>query len=255
MSWTTGLIRDYATILTPPSLWTLRQTLIKERAGQLRYGDRQTLHLLKPYTRCTARLLTNDLFTFQEMFVDEVYAPVKVLRDVRTIVDLGANAGYASMYFLRQFPHASVFAVEPNPDNLALCRANLSGLPARVLEAAVWKTNEPITFTPDSWDWNTACGTINTAPTPKTVTVPGLTIQSLLAESGFDDIDVLKIDIEGIERHIFTEAKWLQRVRCLLIEFHEDTRAETGFDRLLAAWGFTVSEHAHGHTVMARRPI
>jgi len=57
----------------------------------------------------------------------------------RTFVDIGANIGLASLYFLSRHPHSSVEAYEPDQANLELLRRNLLdfGGRARVNECAV----------------------------------------------------------------------------------------------------------------------
>ena len=57
----------------------------------------------------------------------------------RLILDLGANVGYASVYFALRHPTARVIAVEPEPSNVAVLRRNVAGLPSvAVVEGAVW---------------------------------------------------------------------------------------------------------------------
>ena len=56
------------------------------------------------------------------------------------MLDLGANAGFSSAYFLSVFPKARIVAVEPDERNLAICRANLAPYGDRVLllHGAAW---------------------------------------------------------------------------------------------------------------------
>jgi hypothetical protein len=57
------------------------------------------------------------------------------------IADIGANIGSASLWFKQQFPEAAVVAVEPDPDNAAVLKRNLSGRPlVTVVEAAIGAT-------------------------------------------------------------------------------------------------------------------
>ena len=56
---------------------------------------------------------------------------------------------------------------------------------------------------------------------------------AILEASGFDVVDLVKIDIEGAERAVFRQVDWLERVRALAIEFHGSAREEIGFDALM----------------------
>jgi FkbM family methyltransferase len=53
--------------------------------------------------------------------------------------------------------------------------------------------------------------------------IPAVTVGELLAGSGLNAIDILKMDIEGAEREIFLSGDqgWLASTRALLIEIHE----------------------------------
>src|SRR5512145_2144886 len=44
--------------------------------------------------------------------------------DVRTVLDIGANAGISAVYFAASFPRAEVHAFEPDPGNCELLRLN-----------------------------------------------------------------------------------------------------------------------------------
>lgn len=50
------------------------------------------------------------------------------------------------------------------------------------------------------------------------------TVLKLLRKSDFDEIDLLKIDIEGAEKEVFEAQdvnKWLSKVKILVIELHD----------------------------------
>jgi hypothetical protein len=66
--------------------------------------------------------------------------------------------------------------------------------------------------------------------------IHGYAIATLLAQSGFDTIDLLKLDIEGAEEQIFSasDTGWLDHVRGLVIETH-GARAEHAVKMALAA--------------------
>jgi hypothetical protein len=53
-------------------------------------------------------------------------------------------------------------------------------------------------------------------------TVNAITIGEILERSGSDRIDILKLDIEGAERELFSyNPDWLDNVRLLIIETHD----------------------------------
>jgi hypothetical protein len=58
-------------------------------------------------------------------------------------------------------------------------------------------------------------------------------IPALLEESGFAEIDLLKLDIEGAEAVLFSgDCDWLGRVRNIVIELHGEACRQSFFDAL-----------------------
>jgi len=79
----------------------------------------------------------------------------------------------------------------------------------------------------------------------------GLPMSRVIAESGFDRVDLLKVDIEGAEVELFKgDVSWLRRVGAIAIEFHGDSRRESGFDQIMRDYGFAVDDRDR-HTVLA----
>jgi FkbM family methyltransferase len=168
------------------------------------------------------RARTSDPFVFRQIMIESEYLPLKDLR-VATILDLGANIGLASAWFLNCFPDARVFAVEADADNCAACRDNLAayGIRARVLHGAAWSRREMLTLHRKS---SAADNFVENAgdTAGEQMPVQGWDIANLIEMSGFAQIDLLKIDIEGAEEAIFRAkvSGWLPRVHNLCVELH-----------------------------------
>jgi hypothetical protein len=59
-------------------------------------------------------------------------------------------------------------------------------------------------------------------------------MQSIYQRSGFQEVDLLKVDIEGAEVQLLQgDLSWLDHVRVVAIEFHGDSRKESGFDEIM----------------------
>jgi FkbM family methyltransferase len=152
------------------------------------------------------------------------------------IIDAGAHVGVATAYFKHQYPGARVLALEANPITFALLQKNVSHNAlddVHVLQAALAPEAGEITFyasasdeTPGAWGdsviqqpWHEGDGTA-------VVTVPAVTLSSLLTEP----VDLLKLDIEGLETAVLEEAApRLSQVRQVILEFH-GTRRNPGND-------------------------
>jgi FkbM family methyltransferase len=172
---------------------------------------------------------TSDYQVYRQIFVEQEYGGVEATTDVRFILDCGANVGLASVYFLNRFPQASILAIEPDPDNVVICRQNLKpyGSRAIVIQGGVWSGCSPLAVVPSEFGagnkWGVQVRSCRHGATGDEV-VEGYDVLSLLKYVDVDHVDILKIDIEGSELPVFASLpdRWLPRVRNLVIELHDD---------------------------------
>jgi len=179
------------------------------------------------------RARTSDAFIFRQIMIEEEYRPLRNLQ-VATMLDLGANIGLASAWFLSNFPGARVFAVEADEDNCARCEENLGVYGGRVdvLHGAAWSSRAILSLCR-----GTHKASIRVQETPNDageIRVQGWNLSSLIEMSGFSEVDLLKIDIEGAEEAIFSAdvSGWLPRVRNLCIELHGEKCRKAFFGAL-----------------------
>jgi len=180
---------------------------------------RQTAHPL------VARLRgSSDMDVFSQVFAYDEYACLRSVSSPRWILDLGANVGYSSAYFLSCFPAASVIAVEPDPDNCELCRRNLApyGTRARVVPGAAWSTRSRLSLSRGTFGDGREWATQVLAGTDQETCVEGYDIPSLLHMIGGERVDILKIDIERSELELFgnRSTSWLRAIGNICIELH-----------------------------------
>ena len=155
-----------------------------------------------------------------EVFVMGDY-DVPIDPPVSSIVDLGANAGQATLYLHDRFPDAAILAVEANPLTARVAARNFRGdLKVTVVCTAVTDhdgTAEVISTPGDSW-----ASSVTAARTDEIrgMVVSSVKLGSLLAEHSIDSVDLLKVDIEGSEVLALTSDAALERVRCVIGEIH-----------------------------------
>ena len=167
------------------------------------------------------RLATSDVSSFLENFLHFQFK-VPPLPDAKLIIDAGANAGYASIFFLNNYPTATVIAVEPESSNFEALNKNCSPYPNfRSIQSAIWKSNTNLKIV-DTAVGKTAFRVIETEQS-EPGSFKGTTIEKILADSGFSKIDILKMDIEGAEKEVFKEnyKNWINKVQVLIIELHD----------------------------------
>lgn len=186
---------------------------------------------------------SSDLSVFRQIFQFHEYACMRDMPEPRVIFDLGANVGYASVYFLSRYPTVRVLAVEPDPGNFEQCRRNLApyGDRAQVLLGAIWSRSCKLALSPgtfrDGREWSIQVREGDEIE--KDVTVNAWDIPSLLQLAGADSIDLLKIDVERSELEVFNgdSAAWLPKVRNICIELHGPD-CEEAFTKALAPFDF-----------------
>ena len=196
-------------------------------------GSREVLSI-RPSTAAYplwVRMHSSDLDVLSQIFIELEYNCLRV-SDGGLIMDLGANVGYSSAYFLTQFPRSPVIAVEPDPHNFRMLQRNLAPYGARVtaIHAGAWSHSTKLSIRDipyrDGTDWTRQVQEDSEGE------IDAVDITSLLKLSHHTSIGLLKIDIEGAEAIVFrdTYCPWLDRVEQIAIELHDDSIFGSGTD-------------------------
>jgi len=151
------------------------------------------------------RLRTSDAELFRSIFLEKEYH-YPLAFSPRTIVDIGANCGMTSVFYANQYPDALVVAVEPETSNFAALVKNTRAYPNVVpVQAALWGGDGqvevfpgwPVTENWGKWGFRVRNG----------IGCRALTLTTLMREFGIETVDILKIDVEGAEREIFSSCE------------------------------------------------
>ncbi len=202
----------------------------------------------------------SDFGTLQEVLMRGIYATIlQRVGQCEYAFDLGANIGITSLLFLQHYPTCKVLAVEPSSENSVVLAKNLSALVVggrcQILEAAVWNEDTTVDLSPppEGTEFNAIriqAGETGALRQP----VAAYTIDTLLKMAAFPRIDLLKIDIEGAESSIFRgSTSWLAKVNAISIEFHGESRVDSGFDAVVKAAGFVIEDDEVPHCAVAYR--
>jgi FkbM family methyltransferase len=164
------------------------------------------------------RVKDSDIWEFNQS-LGKGEEPLDLGFKPKTIVDAGANVGYASLRFQRRFPGAKIIALEPAAGNLAQFRKNCAPYPNIVLDPrALWSKSTRLRIVPMG-----ASNAFQVREDPMG-DVDATSIPDLMRQHDIDTIDLLKIDIEGSEVELFEDSgavQWLPHVRAILIETHD----------------------------------
>lgn len=179
------------------------------------YGHREELEIRfnrYPYLPVLVRAGTADPNPFRQVFLEQQYREILELApDAAVILDLGANVGYAAMWLAMMFPWAGIYAVEPLAENFARLQDQIekAGLEDRVqtLEAAVSNVDgREIFYQVGKGFHHTGGSLIADAQHQQAVTrVQCLSLPSILDCFGLSAVDVLKLDVEGVEGKLFAD--------------------------------------------------
>lgn len=166
------------------------------------------------------RLGSSDVPTFDQIFAQEQYSPVGNLDpSPRTLIDCGANVGYATVYLLNRYPNLTAIVVEPDSANIEVCRRNLMAYSDRVqiFHAGVWNCNSRLVLSGVGWGVHVREANPNEASD-----VEAIDLTFLINALPVNKADLLKVDIEGSEIVVFDDSSvsWLPQVRNIVIEFH-----------------------------------
>lgn len=165
---------------------------------------------------------TSDFSVFRQVIMNGEYdMPLPISPNV--IIDAGANIGLASLYFNNRFPHATIYAMEPDHKNYQALQHQVSDIAAvKTFRVALWKEKEMLSLQSagaDAWGIQVQSGKAN-------ADVQGIDLTSFMHEQKIEIVDLLKIDIEGAEVELFQTSYeyWLKRTRIMVIELHENLR-------------------------------
>jgi FkbM family methyltransferase len=195
--------------------------LTGRRAFRLRGRSTRPIRFRGPSGVLTAGVADrSELLVIDEVFAKREYE-LREVEDARTVVDLGANAGMSVLWFKARFPAARVIAVEPHPETFARLQANTGHLDGvELVQAAVSDRDGSLELHVGADSWG--AGMHAARGTTGTISVRALTLDRLLDEHGLDEVDVLKVDIEGAEVGVLRTTRALDRVRTMVFEFHQE---------------------------------
>ena len=159
------------------------------------------------------RLRTSDMSIYRDVLLHEEYA-LEMPTLPRVIVDAGANVGLTTVYYANEYPHAKIIAIEPDDSNFVLLVKNVSAYPNVVpVHAALWNKDGEIGIFDGDGKWG--------CQVREGIGCRAVTMRTLMSETNVDTIDLLKVDVEGAEKEIFSDCDWIGCVRTLVVELHD----------------------------------
>jgi FkbM family methyltransferase len=150
-------------------------------------------------------------------YLDIVASSKKLL-----IADCGANIGASTLWFKMKYPHATIIAIEPAPDNFAALVANCAPYSdIEPIQAGIG----PADASAFLLDGGGGAWGYQTSAKPTSVKIDMLSLETICATKPADQYTpfILKIDIEGAEKDLFEPGSYaaFQRFPVLIYESHD----------------------------------
>lgn len=193
------------------------------------------------------RKIGSDIEVYKQIIIEQEY---KLIQDYfkinqiepKLIIDCGANIGLTSLLLSNQFKNAEIFAVEPDENNFKQLLKTIHNHKNIIcLENAIWSTNQTLSIDRsfgDQKDWS-----IRTLASQNNSNsqIQAITISDIVSTSKFNQIDFLKIDVEGAEGEIFKNLEtsdFLSITNCIAIEIHDEFVNREHIYRIMKHYGF-----------------
>ncbi|UJH92530.1 FkbM family methyltransferase [Antarcticibacterium sp. 1MA-6-2] len=176
--------------------------------------------------------LHSDIKVFHQIFNKRDYDLVlKMLLlnstgSENVIIDAGANVGYTTLFLYNKLKNSKFFLIEPEDENFQMIVKNTSNIPSDKLKLynCALGAEGGGTFIlkrdfRDGKDWS-----FSTEP-DSSGDIMGKSLNEIIRENKLKYISLLKIDIEGAERFIFSEKSdlsFLDITQVLAIEIHDE---------------------------------
>jgi len=167
---------------------------------------------------------------FKESFFDRIYLknlPGSILETTSpTVIDIGANVGYFSLFMLSEFPKAKVISFEPMPFNynqLALYKKKYPKLDWAIENNAVSSNRDGITLFSSTIDeFSTMASVFNDEGKGEKIKVRTVIFSDVLEKYNLSNVDLMKLDCEGSEYPILygMTDEQLAKIKNFSIETH-----------------------------------
>lgn len=150
-----------------------------------------------------------------DIFLNEIYR-FKPTVQFPVILDVGGYIGLSAMYFKSLFPGAELTVFEPDPSIFEILKRNIHGggfTGMRLVNAGVGKENKKLCFYPSGADGGNFYNRLQGTP----VEVDIVKLSDFITRP----VDLLKMNIEGMEGDVFEEIEHkLSFIKVIIFEYH-----------------------------------
>ncbi len=198
------------------------------------------------------RLNAASIQLMKDIFERNVYGRRFPFNHRNIILDLGAHQGYFALFAAyHSLPGSRIICVEPDEQNFFILQRNMKFVQSKevvLINKALASTNGTrLLFKGNSQNHSLFPVGQNPLSTNTAVSAETIMLDQLLAEQGLEQVDFLKMDIEGAEYEVLlnTAAGVLKKIAVICLEFHDLRSAGYSGEQLrshLLNNGFTIDQ-------------
>lgn len=198
---------------------------------------------------------SSDFNVFNQVFVNEEYRPLINLLEEKNaineslfVIDAGGNIGAFSVYLNCFLPDASFLIIEPDESNCKFLNSNITHNEInvrKIIKGGLWSSDGYLEIKRDfrdQTDW-----AIRVQESQKPNNLKAYSLKGIMTNLEINIIDILKIDIEGSEKELFSDkekiTEVLKKVRFLCIEIHDEFQCREIITDILINNGFVLREY------------
>jgi FkbM family methyltransferase len=153
-----------------------------------------------------------EIFFFDSYHLRYLKASSEI--QIRTIIDIGGNVGFFSIFSRDFFPEALIHCYEPNPILYNYLNHNSTKADFKVFYEAVGKSESFV-----SLENNTSESIMGVAKIDNSGKIKMISFKEVLNRVG-GKIDLLKLDCEGAEWQILEDYESMRNVYYITLEYH-----------------------------------
>lgn len=196
------------------------------------------------------RRYTSDFKVFRQIFLrNELCDLVEFIgsEKIETVIDAGANVGLATLLLKNTYPKIRVICIEPDNGNFTALQKNITSnsLNAVAVQSAIWSKPTRLYFERSFRDGSEWSVTV-TEKANDGEYIEATSFNEITERFDMKQIDLLKIDIEGSEKEVFTGGEasldFLSFTKFIAVEIHEEAVRPEEIERLLRAKGFDLAK-------------
>lgn len=188
---------------------------------------------------------SSDEYAFAQVFIEGEY-DFEFETELINIIDAGANIGMASMYFKHRYPAAQIAAIEPHPSNVEAFQKHTEKIQGiSTFQSALHAASGKKLNILDEGYGSNGFMTTDKSSTNSISAVNSISVSEVMKKMNWDNVDLMKIDIEGGEDALFSgNLEWMKVTKYIILEFHERMLpgSSTNALKALSDQGFTLSD-------------